>query len=209
MTALRVYVAGPLFDLKQLDGNQRFADAIEHHSEGRYKPILPQLLGASRDPIAIRNSCLRALIASDVAVFQLDGSEPDSGTVVEFMLARMLDMPSVLIRTDFRVGGDQAEAGEPWNLMLSGWPRTASVVRHAMTLWGEGQDAWGRLADDVIDAFEGVLRETSAIPPADQDAVMARALVSCGMSLLKGAPEGFTVDRLVQTRRTKGLWLTP
>jgi len=209
MTHLRVYVAGPLFDLKQLDGNQRFADALESASQGRYKPILPQTLGASRDPIAIRNSCLRALIASDLAVFQLDGAEPDSGTVVEFMLARMLDMPSVLIRTDFRVGGDQAEAGEPWNLMLSGWPRTASVVRHAMTLWGDGQDAWGRLAADVMDAFDSVLREPASIPVADQDAVMARALVSCGMSLLKGAPEGFTVDRLVGSRRTKGLWIAP
>lgn len=209
MTTLRVYVAGPLFDLKHLEGNQRFADALEGRSGSRYKPILPQLLGASRDPIAIRNSCLRALIASDVAVFQLDGAEPDSGTVVEFMLARLLDMPSILIRTDFRVGGDQAEAGEPWNLMLSGWPRTASVIRHAMTLWGDGQDAWSRLADDVIDAFEGVLREQSIIPLADQEAVMARALSSCGLSLLKGAPDGFTVDRLIHARRAKGLWLSP
>ena len=42
----------------------------------------------------------------DCLIANLDGPDPDSGTVVEFCFAKMLDMPAVLLRTDFR---DEAE----------------------------------------------------------------------------------------------------
>jgi hypothetical protein len=40
--------------------------------------------------------------------------------VVEFMLAKFADIPSVLLRTDIRAGGDYRD--EPWNLMTSYFP---------------------------------------------------------------------------------------
>ena len=49
------------------------------------------------------------LMRSDVAMFAFDGIELDSGTVVEFMAAKMLDIPSVVYRSDFR-GGSGEEA---------------------------------------------------------------------------------------------------
>ena len=42
------------------------------------------------------------------------------------MLAKFADLPSVLLRTDIRTAGDWRD--EPWNLMTSYFPRTATVV---------------------------------------------------------------------------------
>ena len=76
-------------------------------------------------------------IESEVAVFAFDGTELDSGTVVEFMFAKFLDIPAVVYRTDFRGGsGEEAtEAGDNvnrWNLMVSYYPRTKIVYLNGM-----------------------------------------------------------------------------
>ena len=69
------------------------------------------------------------MFESDLAVFNFDGTELDSGTVVEFMLAKFADIPSVLLRSDLRAAGDQGSVKkDPWNLMASFYPRT-EVVR--------------------------------------------------------------------------------
>ena len=63
---------------------------------------------------------MMALMNSEVAIFAFDGVELDSGTLVEFMLAKQLDIPAVVYRTDFRGGsGEQSnDAGNnKWNLM--------------------------------------------------------------------------------------------
>ena len=75
------------------------------------------------------------LVESDVALFAFDGVELDSGTVVEFMAAKMLDKPAVVYRTDFRGGsGEEAihEHSNKWNLMVSFYPRTKIVYLNAM-----------------------------------------------------------------------------
>ncbi len=123
-----VYLAGELFSLKHLIGNAWLAEAIYEKSHGRFRGVLPQdfteLRG--RSGRAIRDANLRALIACDVALFNFDGPDLDSGTVVEFMAAKFADLPAVLLRTDIRNAGDHR--AEPWNLMVSYFPRTASVV---------------------------------------------------------------------------------
>ncbi len=123
-----VYLGGELFSLKHLIGNAWLAEAIYEKSHGRYRCLLPQDIvprrrGGGR---AIRDQDLRALIACDLGLFNYDGPELDSGTVVEFMLAKFADIPSVLLRTDIRNAGDFRD--EPWNLMTSYFPRTATVV---------------------------------------------------------------------------------
>ena len=76
------------------------------------------------------------LMESEVAIFAFDGVELDSGTVVEFMVAKQLDIPSVVYRTDFRGGsGEQEfrlEKGNKWNLMASFYPRTKYLYMNAM-----------------------------------------------------------------------------
>jgi len=136
MESKHVYLAGGLFDLRQMAGNAALAAAIEAAAEGRYSVYLPQ----DHEPTAsgtkaIRDSDFEALLASDAAVFQFDGPELDSGTVVEFMAAKFAELPSVLLRTDFRRAGDRNE--EPWNLMCSFYPRTVSLVTNAMDLYLE------------------------------------------------------------------------
>ena len=66
------------------------------------------------------------IVGCDLALFNYDGPDLDSGTVVEFMFAKFADIPSVLLRTDLRNNGDFAD--EPWNLMTSYFPRTATVI---------------------------------------------------------------------------------
>jgi nucleoside 2-deoxyribosyltransferase len=127
-----VYFGGELFDLKHLAGNALLAETINAVSGGKYRCHLPQdfeLRGLN--PHVIRDQDLIALLECDLAIFNFDGTELDSGTLVEFMLAKFADIPSVLLRTDLRAAGDQGSAKQdPWNLMASFYPRT-EVVRAA------------------------------------------------------------------------------
>lgn len=120
----------------------------------------------SLEPKAIRDSDFRGLLDCDAAVFQYDGTELDSGTVVEFMAAKFADIPSVLLRTDFRRGGDRNL--EPWNLMSSFYPRTVSLVVDAMQLYVESghvelggvdasRQAMGRLGGLVVEKLDEVI----------------------------------------------------
>ena len=122
-----VYFGGELFSLKHLVGNAWLAEAIYEKSHGRFRCVLPQdfteLRG--RSSRAIRDYNLRQLTRCDLAMFNFDGSDLDSGTVVEFMYAKAADIPAVLLRTDIRNAGDYRR--EPWNLMASYFPRTVNI----------------------------------------------------------------------------------
>src|SRR5688572_19742990 len=181
-----VYVGGELFSLKHLIGNAWLAEAIYEKSHGRYRCVLPQdffeLRG--RNGRAIRDYNLRALIASDLALFNFDGTDLDSGTVIEFMFAKFADIPSVLLRTDIRNAGDHR--AEPWNLMASFFPRTATVITpslfnyrgalqrrqrrdHALHLAGQQSSAaaqfvWEQVATQCVRALDRVLARRPAMP---------------------------------------------
>ncbi|PTX91430.1 nucleoside 2-deoxyribosyltransferase [Opitutus sp. ER46] len=123
-----------MFDLKHLIGNAWLAEAIYEKSHGRFRCLLPQdLVPPGRGSRSIRDQLLRALVACDLAVFCFDGSDLDSGTVVEFMMAKFADIPAVLVRSDVRHGGDARST--PWNLMASGFPRTAHVIVPSLPLY--------------------------------------------------------------------------
>jgi nucleoside 2-deoxyribosyltransferase len=145
-----VYLAGELFSLKHLIGNAWLAEAIYEKSHGRFRCVLPQdfteLRGRSRR--GIRDYNLRALIACDLALFNFDGTELDSGTVVEFMFARCADLPSVVLRTDARSGGDHR--GEPWNAMAANFPRSATVIVPALPAYREALRRRQRRLEHVL-----------------------------------------------------------
>lgn len=173
-----VYLGGEFFSLKHLVGNAWLAEAIYEKSHGRFRCVLPQdffeLRG--RSGRAIRDFNLRALVACDLALFNFDGSDLDSGTVVEFMFAKFADMPAVLLRTDIRNTGEHR--GEPWNSMASYFPRTTTVVvpslvdyrgamqrrprrrlDHALHLAGQhssaaAQQVWDRVAAQCVRALD-------------------------------------------------------
>lgn len=122
-----VFFGGELFSLKHLIGNAWLAEAIYEQSHGKFRCVLPQdFVPAARSARTKRDSSLRGLVACDLALFNFDGADLDSGTVVEFMIAKFADVPTVLVRSDIRHGGEVR--GAPWNLMATGFPRTASVL---------------------------------------------------------------------------------
>jgi nucleoside 2-deoxyribosyltransferase len=85
-----IYFAGELFSLKHLIGNALLADAINTLSESRYRCIVPQdLEQRETTALAIRDQDLFHVISCDLGLFHFDGPELDSGTVVEFMVAKM------------------------------------------------------------------------------------------------------------------------
>jgi nucleoside 2-deoxyribosyltransferase len=129
-----VYFAGELFSSKHLVGNAALADAIAKASDMNFVCTLPQAL-EDRDLGAhdIRDQDFVTLISSDLAIFNFDGPELDSGTVAEFLFAKFADIPSLLLRTDFRRGGDQGD--DPWNLMISFYPRTKTLCLNSMELY--------------------------------------------------------------------------
>jgi hypothetical protein len=165
---LKVYFAGELFDHKDLIGNALLASHIERISKGQYSIILPQNLEqATERAVDIRNQDLKEVIQCDLALFNFDGTDLDSGTVVEFMLAKFLDIPSVIIRSDFRSSGDQGKDGDDWNLMCSFYPRTQLVQFNAMGFYqqamresgslDEGMDRlYSRIASLLIESLDSV-----------------------------------------------------
>jgi len=174
------YFAGELFDFKHLTGNVVLADAIEKLSAGRYKTNLPQDLEQREvTPHHIRDQDILTLLESDLGVFNYDGPELDSGTVVEYIFAKFADIPSVLLRTDFRGGGDQEHF--PWNLMTSFFPRTEVLLFDALSVYKRkraelSEDSHAasnamvqEFAEAVIGAFDKVLKEPSVMPPSDQE----------------------------------------
>ena len=125
------YLAGELFDAKHLTGNAHLAAEILDQSDGRFRPVIPQdLEQRSLHPHDIRDDDILALAECDLALFHFDGLELDSGTVVEFMIAKFMDIPAVILRSDFRSSGDQVD--HPWNLMASFYPRAEVVLVDAL-----------------------------------------------------------------------------
>ncbi len=140
MTTYTVYFAGDLFDHKHLAGNELLAGAVDRRSGGRYACVVPQdLEQATERMVDIRNQDLMQVMACDLGLFNFDGTDLDSGTVVEFMMAKMLDIPSVLLRSDFRASGDQEREGDDWNLMCSFYPRSRKVQFNAMAWYQEAR----------------------------------------------------------------------
>lgn len=151
MHKYKIYFAGPLFDIKDLTGNLQLAAQIEKQSES-FECVLPQnLLFEDPSPKNIRNQDLKTLISSDLALFNFDGTELDSGTVAEFMTAKFLAIPAVVIRSDFRKSGDQDAGGENWNLMCSFYPQTESLAVNS--IYDYHLNMRGKTAEEAIDAL--------------------------------------------------------
>jgi Nucleoside 2-deoxyribosyltransferase len=167
-----VYFAGELFSSKHLVGNAALAESIAKVSNLNFTCVLPQTLeGPGMSAQDIRDKDIVTLISCDLALFNFDGPELDSGTVTEFMFAKFADIPSLLLRTDFRRGGDQGE--DPWNLMMSFYPRTRTLCLNSLEIYkkalGAGAspvDAGRILIDEVAEAAVKELELLSKLAPA-------------------------------------------
>jgi nucleoside 2-deoxyribosyltransferase len=126
-----VYLAGGLFTQHELATNVSLKEAVWRLSNERFELVLPQskeLRQLDRPNLAayLRNADLQQVIQGDILIARFDGAELDTGTVVEFMVAKMLGKPSVIIRTDSRHLTSNG-LDDPYNLMVKNWPRTIEI----------------------------------------------------------------------------------
>ncbi len=216
--ALKIYFAGTLFDHKDLLGNLLVADAVEKLSGRRYEVILPQEneSNSCRNLDDIRNSDLEMLLECDLIVANFDGQELDSGTVVEFMFAKMLDYPALLLRTDFRNSGDsEFPDSDPWNLMCSGYPRSRSKILHAMRLYHQSKDSVSKsstvnaicrsIAGEIIAACDELTAEKSWIKPDELPAVYTHVCRAAGESFA-GLFPAERISQIVRRKISSGIY---
>lgn len=212
-----IYYAGDLFDHKHLIGNAILASYIEKCSESQYKCIVPQNLEQpSRRGVDIRNKDLRMVMECDLGIFNFDGADLDSGTVVEFMFAKALDIPVVLFRSDLRVSGDQHR--DDWNLMCSFYPRTEIVQFNGMAWYKEINEAsnsldetierlYTRIASKVIEGLDTV-RKTPPLSKGNRTQIeewYRWALRFAGSGLEQYSAKPGYVEKIVSRKLEKGL----
>lgn len=167
-----VYFAGELFDQKHITGNLMLARAIENVSQGKYRCVLPQdWEGKVHSTSAmIRNRDIESVIRADLTLFNFDGPDIDSGTVVEFVIAKMVDVPAVILRTDCRNGAYLF--GDDWNLMMSSYPRSYTVSWNALVGYQDVDRDISKmhllLAQNIIAGFEKVASERPLLQTAEE-----------------------------------------
>ena len=217
---LRIYFAGDLFDCKDLGGNLMLAQAIERRSDGRYQVMLPQdgeCEVTQRTSQSIRDADFELLFSCDVIVANFDGPDLDSGTVVEFCFAKMIDMPAVLLRTDFRDGGDKTlPDGSPWNLMCSHYPRTENLHLNAMVLFHQCKAEtleqadflncyYDRIASEIIAALDRVTAEPAWLEGHRLMEQYKSAVRSIGGSMPKRLPKA-RLREIIDAKVSSGIY---
>ena len=149
-----------------------------------------------------RSGCPDYNLGKSVRSANFDGCELDSGTVVEFCFAKMLDLPAVLLRTDFRVKGDNGK--DPWNLMCSGYPRTEVLLISAMEQYHRLRQEFPQdtvkamhreTAKMIVDALDRMFMVKSRFTPRE----------ACGAMKFAADTAGATVPELFPEKRIKEL----
>ena len=222
-TPFTIYFAGHLFDHKDLAGNALLGSQIDEQSGGRYRCILPQdLEQRGIGPMGIRDQDLKAVMECDLAIFNFDGSELGSGAVVEYMYAKLLDIPAVILRTDFRHGGDQRPGFDPWNLMVSFYPRTRikhldgmSWYQQSLAQGGDAATVAARYHRRIAIEAIGMLDEVRCLEPVLEEGREAAvgiyrwALQFAGGGLARlmesDGPLDEVVERIVARKIARGL----
>jgi len=214
-----IYFGGSLFNHKDLTGNALLAEYIQKRSENRYRCFLPQNVEQHQTTaLDIRNKDILKLIECDLGLFNFDGTELDAGVVVEFMLAKFLDMPTVILRSDYRIGGEREIGGEDWNFMCSFYPRTRVVKINSIQLY-QGATEESQTLKDALDIYytsiaQMVIESLDLVktePPlskGDQkklEILYQWALTFPGGEIVKLVPGTSFVDQIVAAKIRKGL----
>ena len=150
---LNIYFSGDLFDYKHLAGNAIIASTLSRLSDGRYRVLLPQ--DHCGEAGELRNRHLAALFSADAVIFNFDGSDLSPDTAAEFIYAKFLDIPAVLLRTDFRCAGGDRD-GDPWSPMCSGHPRCSKLCLNGMKMY-QAYNRPERTVEQVLRLFSEYL----------------------------------------------------
>jgi len=162
------YFAGALFSGHELHGNRVLAAAIGEVSQGIVQLDLPQDLSTQEtgDGRATRSADYLGMIQRDFVFANMNGSELDSGTVAEYVVASMLGMPRVQFRSDFRNVGDvptsfkddiivSKTSAVPYNLML-GYDESSMVLVNSMKLYKNTSDVQTFVQKMAVAAVRGI-----------------------------------------------------
>jgi len=204
-----IYSAGGLFTQDELGSNVMIKEAVWRLSDGKFQVFLPQSreireLDQPNIEAFIRNTDLLEVVKADIILTRFDGLELDSGTVVEYMMAKFLGKPTVILRSDFR-SISFLPTVEPYNLMVKNWPRTVDIHLNSYRIWaelfaaerqahGDSESLQGlmsaelvtlqksvdEVAKQVIDALEAVIKMKSPYPPEYQEVVYQESRFSPG-----------------------------
>jgi len=214
-----IYFGGSLFNHKDLSGNALLAEYIETCSGNQYRCCLPQNVEQHQTTaLDIRNKDIAKIIECDLGLFSFDGTELDAGVVVEFMLAKFLDIPAVILRSDFRTCGEKEIGGEDWNFMCSFYPRTRVVKFNAIQFYQEATEEsqtlnevfdiyYNRIARMVIESLESVRTEQPLLK-GDQKKLQTLyqwALTFPGGGIDKLVSGTSSVDQIVAAKIGKSL----
>jgi hypothetical protein len=208
-----------LFNHKDLTGNALLAEYIEKCSGSKYRCCLPQNVEQHQTTaVDIRNQDITKVLECDLGLFNFDGTELDAGVVVEFMLAKFLDIPAVILRSDFRTCGEKEVGGEDWNFMCSFYPRTRVVKLNAIISYQEAvaesqtlnetvDTYYTRIARMVIESLDSVRTEKPLLK-SDQkklETLYQWALTFPGGGIDKLAPGTSFVDQILAAKIKKGM----
>jgi nucleoside 2-deoxyribosyltransferase len=229
-----VYAAGGLFNQHELATNVLIKEAVGRLSNAKFQLVLPQSKDLKEldaleelDAAYLRNADLLALVRADIISARFDGLELDSGTVVEFTMAKSLGKPSVILRCDFRhLSGRGIE--EPYNLMVKGWPRTVEVHVESLQDYvgflaqerkalGEGvtfeatlqaelnavQQGVDEIAKKLIAGLEAVIEKKSPYPPEYREMVYKASRYSPGSGFDQVLTEN-EIEKIIQRLRKNG-----
>jgi len=204
-----IYSAGGLFTQDELSTNVLIKEAVWRLSSGKFQIFLPQSreiqeLDQPNIEAFIRNTDLLEVVKADIILARFDGLELDSGTVVEYMMAKFLGKPTVILRSDFRSVSFLPSA-EPYNSMVKNWPRTVDIHLNSFRIWAELfaeerqgpcdskplqglmkaelgtlQKSVDEVAKQVITALEAVIEMKSPYPPEYQEVVYQASRFSPG-----------------------------
>jgi nucleoside 2-deoxyribosyltransferase len=227
-----VYSAGGLFTQDELATNVLIKEAVWRLSNGKFQLFLPQsreLQELDRPDLEayIRNTDLLEVVKADIILVRFDGLELDSGTVVEFAMAKSLGKPTVILRSDFRRVSFLALC-EPYNLMVKNWPRTLEVHLNSFEIWadlfteerqglgdseplqglmkaelGTLQKSVDKVAKQVIAGLEAVIEMKSPYPPEYQEIVYRASRFSPGSGFDQLLTER-ELDEIIQKLRRNG-----
>lgn len=227
-----IYSAGGLFTQDELATNVLLKEAVWRLSNGKFQLFLPQsreVQELKRPDIEahIRNTDLLEVMKADMLLCRFDGPELDSGTVMEYAMAKFLGKPAVLLRCDFRQVVFIGTCG-PYNSMVKNWPRTVEIQVHSFQIWGELlskerhefdnddtlkdlmkcelstlQASVDEIAEQVISGLEAVITMPSPYPTEYQDMVYHAARYSLG-SGFDHLLSKKTLDGIIQRLRNNG-----
>ncbi len=183
------YFAGGLFNAQELHGNLEIARAIKHASKDCLSLVCPQDVELQEFGAKyVRENDLFALLKSDFIICNFNGLEIDSGTVVEYMTARFMSMPTVQLRTDFRDSSNTSIAWKrpveirqtaevPYNLMLA-YDGSVTVLADAMQLYCKHGQAGmiQKIGEAVVGGVRLAFEKTQEMPIRESQSLLGGLL---------------------------------